>query len=285
MEISDEQIIDFQKAISDHSDYDFTGYSVNSLKRRILKITEEYGSDVCRLIKTISNDVIALEEVVKKITVNTTELYRDPKIWQSILYKILPRFKAYSSINIWHPGCSTGQEVYSMMIMLHQLGLFDRSNIYASDINTDVLDVSRQGSYRLRFNREYIENFNSVYTEEGNDDVNNTFAPSDNYFSVDEARDRIVMHEFLKNKPIYNKIDLVKYDNVFAASFDLIICRNVIIYFNNDLQNRVLHQFHRNMRDSACLVLGMHESIIGPCMSLFIKEEPYYIKRNLQTTD
>mgnify|MGYP003807556139 FL=1 len=105
------------------------------------------------------------------------------------------------------------------------------------------------------------------------------FHPYDRYFKIDEARDRIQMLDFLKRKPVYNKIDLVKDDNLFFVNFDIIVCRNVIIYFNYNLQNRVLSLFHRNLRDNGCLVLGMHESIIGPGTLQFMKEETYYTKR------
>jgi chemotaxis protein methyltransferase CheR len=279
MDISNSDIQNFQVAVKEHSEYDFSDYSTNSLKRRLSKILEDYGSDINRLLRTISSDSIALEEIIKKITVNTTELFRDPHIWQSILLKLLPRFRKHSSIHIWHAGCSTGQEVYSMMILLDQLGMLERSNIYASDINTDVLDIARQGSYRLRFNREYIDNFNEVFSSEDQKDPEESYFPIEKYLKIDEARDRIQMLEFLKNKPIYNKIDLVKDDNLFFVNFDIIMCRNVIIYFNHELQNKILNLFHRNMRDNGCLVLGIHESIIGPETAIFPKEDSFYSKR------
>jgi len=279
MAISDNDIKIFQIAVRENSTYDFSDYSINSLKRRLTKITEEYGADIHRLIKTITSDGVAMEEVVKKLTVNTTELFRDTQIWQSMFKKLLPRFSRYPSINIWHPGCSTGQEVYSMMILLDQAGMLDKANIYASDINTDVMDTARNGIYRLRFNREYLENYKNVFSNEISRPGMDAFHPYDRYFKIDEARDRIQMLDFLKRKPVYNKIDLVKDDNLFFVNFDIIVCRNVIIYFNYNLQNRVLSLFHRNLRDNGCLVLGMHESIIGPGTLQFMKEETYYTKR------
>jgi chemotaxis protein methyltransferase CheR len=279
MDIEDKDIRLFQSTISKYSGYDFSEYSVNSLKRRLSKLMEEYDSDFSRLIRTIESDALALEGVVKRITVNTTELFRDPKIWQGIMRQLLPRFSKQTSINIWHPGCSTGQEVYSMMITLDQLGLLDRSNIFASDLNTDVLEKARSGAYRLRFNKAYIENFNDVFSQEVNGLPEKKFKPYQDYFSTDETRDLIKMHDFLCEKPVYKKMDLVMDDNPFFMNFDLIICRNVIIYFNYELQNRVLASFHRNMRENGCLVLGLHESIIGPGVNLFTKQDKYYVKR------
>ncbi len=278
LDIKENDVKQFQNAITENSNYDFNAYSINSLKRRLAKVLEEYDSDIERLIRTISSDRIALEEIVKKITVNTTELFRDIKVWNSIRDKVLPRYAEHSSIHIWHPGCSTGQEVYSMMILLDQLDLLERSYIYASDLNTDVLETARRGSYRLRFNREYIDNFNELFPT---GDQQGGYAPFSRYFKMDEAKDKIQMLDFLCKKPVYKKIDLVKDENQFLINFDIIICRNVIIYFNYELQNKVLKLFHRSMRNNGALVLGMHESIIGQCCELFHKEDYFYIKRNL----
>ena len=278
MDITESQVVEFQRVVKECSEYDFSNYSINSLKRRLTKITEEDGFDLNHLLRTIITDSVALEETVKKITVTTTELFRNTTVWKNVLNKLLPRFKEHSSIHIWHTGCSSGQEVYSMMIMLDQLGILERSNIYASDINTDVLDMARQGSYRLRFHREYINNFNTVFSEGKEGNPSDPFFPMDKYFKIDEAMDRIHMLEFLKNKPIYKKIDLVKDDNLFFVNFDIIMCRNVIIYFNYELQKMVLNLFHRNMSDNACLVLGAHESIIGPETNLFQKKDDFYLK-------
>src|SRR6056297_515635 len=128
-DIQETDIKRFHEAITEYSTYDFSDYSVNSMRRRLFKIMEEYGTDMDRLIKIISTDAPALEEVVKKLTVHTTELFRDPPVWKSILYNLLSCFSDYSTIRIWHPGCSTGQEVYSIMILLDQAGLLHKSEI------------------------------------------------------------------------------------------------------------------------------------------------------------
>jgi chemotaxis protein methyltransferase CheR len=279
MDIDEKEIRRFQSTISNHSGYDFSEYSVNSLKRRLSKLLKDYGADFSRLIRTIESDALALEEAVKKITVNTTELFRDPKIWQSILLELLPRFSNCPSINIWHPGCSTGQEVYSMMIVLDQLGLLDKSNIFASDLNADVLEKAKSGTYRLRFNREYIDHFNEVFQHGMNGGSNREYKSFQSYFSIDETRDQIRMHRFLREKPVYKKSDLVMDNQPFFLNFDIVICRNVIIYFNYELQNRVLSMFHRTMRENGCLVLGLHESIIGPGSRLFRKQDHFYVKQ------
>lgn len=279
MDLSNTDVERFQAALKDHSNYDFDGYSLNSLKRRLAKVLEDYTDDLDRLIRIISKDPLALEEIVKKITVNTTEMFRDPPVWRSIILKLLPRFQDNSHLHIWHPGCSTGQEVFTMMIILDQLGLLDRSKIYASDINEDVLKVAEKGAYRLRFNRDYLSNYDEVFSSVKKEQPGYDFHPFTHYLKVEETRDRILMKDHLRKKPVYEKIDLVTDENKFMINFDIILCRNVIIYFDQHLQNRVLQLFHRNMRPNGCLVLGHHESIIGTGTNLFLKEDQFYVKK------
>ncbi|HKK64017.1 MAG TPA: CheR family methyltransferase [Bacteroidales bacterium] len=277
MEIYDVDVKNFQKVIREHSVYDLNEYSVNSLKRRLIKIVQDYDNDIGQLIEGISSDENLLEDVIKKITVNTTELFRDPPIWKNLIEDIIPKLKFFNSLNIWHAGCSTGQEVYSMMMLLDHYDLLDRANIYASDINSDVLDIARQGEYRLQFNRAYIDNFNTVFPENVETEKRSS-NQYEKYFTIDETRDKIIMNDFLKKKPTYEKIDLVKDDNLFYVNFDLILCRNVIIYFNNALQTKVLELFHRNLRDKGFLILGMHESIMANNYHLFTKYDAFYRK-------
>jgi len=279
LEITDEEIKVFLDAIKARSNYDFTNYSLKSLKRRIAKILTEGILTIKQLEDEILNNPQYMEKVVKSITVNTTELFRDPDIWKSLRDDILPEFAQHNKITIWHAGCSTGQEVYSMMILLEEKGLLSKSEIYASDINSDVLEIAKTGKYKYRFNHSYIENFNAVII--GNKD----FSPEEKknfysrYFSIDNISDSIQMKSFLTEKPVYKKIDLVRDENLFNIKFDLIICRNVIIYFNYDLQNKVFNLFYQNLNNNGCLLLGLHESILGPYTSKFNKKNHAYFKR------
>lgn len=280
-EIKDEDIKVFLEAIKARSNYDFTNYSLKSLKRRIAKILTESKFTISQLEEEILQNSLFMEKVVKSITVNTTELFRDPPIWINIKEEILPKFANLESINIWHAGCSTGQEVYSMMIILDELNLLNKSNIYASDINSDVMEVARAGKYKYRFNQAYIENYNMVM--DVNQDITPNKKPSSfsKYFSIDKVSDSIQMNSFLAEKPVYQKIDLVKDENLFNIKFDLIICRNVIIYFNYDLQNKVFNLFYKNLVPEGILILGVHESILGPYSTQFEKRNHSYIKKEI----
>ena len=278
MDIIEDDIRLFQNTIRDYSSYDFNDYSTKSLRRRLTKILQEKDMDMIELTRELRNNSIFLEEIVKKITVTTTELFRDPEVWKHLRNDVFPGFEKKDSINIWHPGCSTGQEVYTSLILLDDAGLLEKSNIYASDLNSDVLALAKEGRYNYRFNKNYIENFDKTLNYSYNDEEKIRDISWNKYFTIDRARDNFQMKEFLLKKPVYNKIDLVKDSNHFFVNFDLIICRNVIIYFNYDLQNRVFDLFYKSLKEKGCLFLGFHESILGPFSNRFIKNDQFYFK-------
>jgi chemotaxis protein methyltransferase CheR len=278
-EIKDEDIKVFLETIKARSNYDFTNYSIKSLKRRIAKILSDSKLSIAELGKEVLYNPEFMEKVVMSITVNTTELFRDPAIWIELRDEILPMFADQKKINIWHAGCSTGQEVYSMMILLDEMGLLSKSEIYASDINSDVLDLAKTGKYKYRFNHAYIENFDMVMNGRKDPSAEERKIPHTKFFTVDKMSDAIQMKPFLTDKPVYKKIDLVGDENLFYIKFDLIICRNVIIYFNYDLQNKVFNLFYKNLLNNGCLLLGLHESILGPYAAQFDKRNHSYFKK------
>ena len=279
MEIENQEIQAFIETVKSISEYDFSEYSDKSLKRRLSKILLDHGLSSASLIEKIKEDRDLLENIVLDITVNTTEMFRDPTVWHSLRYDILPLFQNHSPINIWHPGCSTGQEVYSMMILLNETGLLQKSHIYATDINREVIETAKKGIYKYRFNEVYLDNFDSVIRENPRDSNTYFNVPYSKYFEVDKTRDLLHMNKQLLDKPVYMKQDLASDPNPFEAVFDLIACRNVIIYFNYELQNKVFKLFLDNMSQGACLLLGVHESILGPFASRFEKKFQAYFKK------
>ncbi|MCK5135669.1 MAG: hypothetical protein KAR19_07775 [Bacteroidales bacterium] len=279
MEVVEKDIRSFQETIRNHSDYDFTGYSLTSLRRRLTKILLEFDMEMDGLTQRLRADPDFLEIIVKKLTVHTTELFRDPDIWKKIKTELLPAFRNKPSIHIWHPGCSTGQEIYSMMMLLEDLGMLEKTHIYGSDINPDVIATAREGKYKYHFNQSYLENFDRVLLNGSGTSSLKHKKHWKKYFSIDEIRDAIQMKDYLRTKPVYKKLDLVKDPNLFLVKFDLIVCRNVIIYFNYELQNRVFDLFHENLNDNGTLILGVHESILDPFSRHFIKKDPFYLKQ------
>ncbi len=273
---------DVQKVINTYrrySKYDFEGYSIKSFTRRIEKILIDYKLDQLAFLKKLREDSVFLEQTVKDITVNTTELFRDPKVWHAVKYRILTRYEQQDTINIWHAGCSTGQEVYSMLILLNEMGLFDKVNVYASDINEDVLNIARSGIYKYRFNLDYIENYTQVIKQNPYNFEDFKDIPFEKYFDVDVSKDTMQAKAFLRQKPLFRKQDLVKKENVFYTKFDIIMCRNVLIYFDYELQNKTLDFFQQLLYNKGSLILGVHESILGAIASKFIKKGVYYLKK------
>ena len=276
--VTDQELLYFVTALKNHSEYDLTDYSEKSLKRRLQKVFVDHKVDLLGLITRIKKDKEFLNKVINDITVNTTELFRDPQIWHTLRYRILPQFANRKNINIWHAGCSSGQEVYSMLILLNELGLFDSAKVLATDLNPEVLEQAAKGSYKYRFNIGYLDNFDKVIKENPYNYDEYYDVPYEKYFQINKTKDSIQMNQFLVDKPFFRRHDLVVDGNMMLAKFDIILCRNVIIYFNYDLQNRVFKLFHENLFSEGILLLGMHETILGPFASKFEKKGMYYVK-------
>ena len=279
MVLTDQEVNYFINTIKGVSSYDFSEYSEKSLKRRLQKILIDNNMDLVALINKLKTDKPFLEKIVKDVTVNTTELFRDPQIWQTLRYRILPKFSENKNINIWHAGCSTGQEVYSMMILLNEMGMLDKAKIFASDLNTDALEAAKKGVYKYRFNIGYLDNFDKVIKENpyNYDEYNDV--PYDKYLKINKVTDSITIHEFLRKRPIFRQHDLVQGGNLYFAKFDLILCRNVIIYFKYSLQNKVFKLFHDHLYTNGYLVLGMHETMLGEITSKFDKKGQAYRRK------
>ncbi len=268
-------------AIKMSSAYDFSDYSDKSFCRRIEKILFDNNMDLNQLIQKISRDKAFLEQTVKDITVNTTELFRNPEMWQTLRYHILPKLRKNKSIFIWHAGCSSGQEIYSMLILLNEMGLFDQAKVFATDINTDMLEAAKTGTYKYRFNLGYLDNFDKVIKENPFNFEEKIDVPYEKYFDIDKVKDTIQMKPFLREKAVFRKHDLVKDGNVFYSKFDLILCRNVIIYFNNKLQSRVIDMFNSSLAHDGYLILGSHESILGSSANNFERTKSFYKKKQI----
>lgn len=276
--VTEKELQQFIETLKSVSGYDFSEYSEKSLMRRIEKVLTDNQMGLNDLLNKLKQDVNFLEKIVKDITVNTTELFRDPQAWHMLKYHVLPAFVSKPVINIWHAGCSTGQEVYSMLMLLSEMGLYEKANVFASDINTDVIEVAKKGVYKYRFNLGYLDNFDKVLKEDPNKPGEVVDVPYNKYFEINKVKDIITINKNLLSKPIYKKHDLVKDINPFDVTFDLILCRNVIIYFNYNLQNKVFGLFFSNLSIDGSLLLGMHESMLGPISARFEKKGQLYIK-------
>jgi len=239
----------------------------------------DYRITTIELLHRMRGNPKFVEEVIKKVTVNTTEMFRDPPVWFSLRGEVLPKLSQKPIIRIWHAGCSTGQEVYSMIILLNEMGLLNKTELYATDLNTDAIDVAKKGVYKYKFNIGYLDNFDKVIRNDINNPLIVRDVPYKKYFEIDQVGDKLKINQALLEKPIYAKLDLVKDNNIFNVTFDLIMCRNVIIYFNYNLQNKIFQLFYNNLNASSYLMLGIHESILGPFSTKFEKRGYYYLRK------
>jgi len=268
--------IDFKeylKVLKENSPYDFSDYSDNSISRRIQKVIRDYRLTYDELVEKTKIDPNFVEEIVDDLAVNTTELFRDPLLWRFLLEKIYPSLKKKATLNIWHAGCSSGQEVYSNIILLDHLNMLDRTTIFASDISKKILDQAKKGTYKYDFNKVYIDNFNQVFQEKNID--------FQKYIDINELEDKFIVHDFLKEKVKFTKYDLVKEELPFYNKFDLIFCRNVLIYFNVNLQSKIINRFYQSLYPGGLLCLGAHETITGFYKTKFMKNGFIYNKSNI----
>lgn len=281
MKVHEPNIAALIEVIQQNSDYEFQQYSEKSFQRRIEKVMGDHKLSIHQLIEKINTDNDFLERLVKDITVNTTEIFRDTKTWHILKYKILKNFISKDKISIWHIGCSTGQEVYSTLILLNEMGLFSKTEVFATDLNQDVLDVAEKGLYKFREIDEFIDSYDLVMKHSEEEDKNYEGIPYQKYFVINRRKNLIKIKPPLLNKPTFLKHDIVTQGNIFERKFDLIFCRNVLIYFNHDLQNKLFEFFYDNLNDDGVLIIGRHEGMLGEIASKFKKEESIYKKRVL----
>lgn len=243
------EVDDLILLINDYSGYDFSDYSMPSLHRRFQRYIDlNKISDFKQLLQDLTNDSAMVNNLIEEVTVNVTEMFRDPSFFAAIRSELVPQLNKLPLIKIWHAGCSTGEEVYSMAILLKEHNLFDKSIIYATDINQTVLDIAKSGKYNIE---SFKENEINYRESEGTKKISD-------YYTV--LNGEVVMNDDLKSKIIFSTHNLVS-DNAFNQ-FDLIICRNVLIYFNKSLQDNVLQMFYNSLSENGMLAIGSKETIM-----------------------
>jgi len=237
--------------------YDFRDYSRAHVKRRVKhSMVQEGLKSISELQNNILHDRSAFERLVRGLSINVTEMFRNPEFYKSMREKVLPVLKTYPYLKIWHAGCATGEEVYSFAIMLKEEGLLKRTQIYATDFNPDVIEQARKGIFPIRNIKGYTANYQKAGGKE---------SFSDYYHANDEF---VIFDKNLKKNIVFAEHNLVT-DGVFAE-VNMIICRNVLIYFNRSLQNEVLKLLHKSLITGGFLALGTKESL------MFSDEEKKY---------
>jgi chemotaxis protein methyltransferase CheR len=257
------------EAVFRHYGFDFRSYAYASIRRRLWKrLQAEELTTISELQSRVLHSPEAMERLLLDLSVNVTAMFRDPGFYKAFRRDVVPLLRTYPFIRIWHAGCSTGEEVYSMAILLQEEGLYDRTRIYATDINDVVLQTARSGIFPLERMQEYTENyiqaggtrsFSEYYTAKYGGAL---FSPS------------------LTRNVVFAQHNLVT-DRSFSE-FNVIFCRNVLIYFEKGLQNRVHSLFYESLVMFGILALGSKESLrfstYEPCYERLHSTEKIYRK-------
>ncbi len=248
MIVGDEQIEIVLNDLLELYGYDFTFYSRASLRRRINRL---YSLDKFPSFEAFRKKIVTdsnyIKRVVEEITVNVTEMFRDSLFYRELRNDVLPSLGTHPFIRIWHAGCSTGEEAFSMAILLEEAGLLHKTLIYATDINPGVLEKARQGVFPLTHMKMYSENYISAG---GLHDFSSYYTANYEGVKFDEA---------LSKRMIFSTHNLVS-DSSFNE-FHLIVCRNVLIYFDKELQEKVFSLFDASLAKLSYLALGSKETL------------------------
>jgi chemotaxis protein methyltransferase CheR len=236
------------EAIHQKYGYNFKDYANAHTKRRLKhRLSLSNLKNYAEMMHKIIYDENFFNVLLLDLSINVTEMFRDPGVYKKIRQDLIPLLKTYAFIKVWHAGCSAGQEVYSMSILLEEEGMKSRSQIYATDFNELVLEKAKNGIYPL----EGMKTYTSNYQQSGGE---NDFS---DYYTADY--DHVILRQSLKERILFSSHNLVT-DRVFGE-MNLILCRNVLIYFNRKLQNRVLKLFYDSLCPGGYLCLGSKESL------------------------
>jgi chemotaxis protein methyltransferase CheR len=253
--ISDEQVqvedIEIRlllEAIYQLYGYDFRSYSPASMRRRIMhRLTMSGFSTVLEMTDRVLRDRQFFVVLLNDLTVNVTEMFRDPEFYKAFREEVVPVLKTFPFIKIWHAGCSTGEEIYSMAILLEEEGLYERAMLYATDIDKNVLAAAKKGIYPIHAFKQYTDNYRRAGGRQSLSDY------------ATARYDSVIMEQRLKRNIVFADHDLAT-DQVFGE-MHVILCRNVLIYFDRPLQQRVFKLFGESLDMGGFLCLGTKESL------------------------
>src|SRR5262249_44936175 len=236
------------EAVYRHYGYDFRQYALASLRRRVWRrVKEERLGSITTLTDQVLHDPECMARLLRDLSVNGTAMFRDPGFYVRFAQRAVPQLHTYPCTRIWVAGCSTGEEVYSLAILLAENGLYERTRIYATDINQLAVDQARHGVYPLERMQEYTEN----YIKAGG---KRSFSE---YYVA--AYDGALFDPALGENVVWAQHNLAQEGSF--NEFQVILCRNVLIYFDKELQNRVHRLFYESLTRFGTLCLGNRESM------------------------
>lgn len=247
-DITNIEITLFLEALLQRFGYDFRNYSLAHIKRRLIHRMNLNGMrSISEMQHHLLHNPEFIHQILSDLSINVTEMFRDPGFYRAVRNEVIPVLKTYPFIKIWHAGCSSGEEVYSMAILLTEEGLYNRSQIYATDFNQKILKTAKDGIYPVNLIKDYTHNYQKSGGKEA----------FSNYYHADY--NSVIMEDFLRKNIVFADHNLVT-DSVFAE-MNLVLCRNVLIYFNRELQSKVLHLFTESLAPGGILCLGSRETI------------------------
>jgi len=245
--ISYEELSALVTFINNVHGFDFSNYSAASLKRRVTRIMQLQKLNLFDLRTLLTNDQNYFESFLMEITVNVTEMFRDPLFYKSVATHIIPYLRSYQRIKVWNAGCSTGEELYSFAILFSEQKLYERCFFYGTDINAEVLEFAKNGIYDLQKMKYYSENYQKT----------GAIHTLSDYYTA--RYDAASINHSLKKNILFSAHNLAS-DGVFNE-FQLISCRNVMIYFNAELQKKVIDLFYNSLANFGFLCLGSKETL------------------------
>jgi chemotaxis protein methyltransferase CheR len=236
------------EAVYEKYGYDFRQYSQAHIERRITNRLMLSGlDDIAQLQLKVMSDESFAARLLQDLSITVTEMFRDPDFYKSLRDNVIPILKTYPFIKIWHAGCSTGEEVYSMSIIIQEEGLGNRVTIYATDYNQQALNQAKEGIFSSNIIKQYTAGYQLSGGKESFSD----------YYTSDY--ENVIMNHALKKNIVWANHSVVT-DGVFSE-VHLIVCRNVLIYFDKNLQNKVHDLFYNSLIKGGILCLGSKEGL------------------------
>ncbi len=236
------------QAIYQKYGYDFRDYAKASIRRRLrYRLSQSNLKSISEMQHKLLHDKEFFDTLLLDLTINVTEMFRDPPFFKALREIVIPELKKQPFIKVWHAGCSSGEEIYSTAILLKENGIYESSLIYATDTNEVVLDKAKSGIFPIEKMKDFTVNYRSA----------GGLASFADYYTA--RYDNAIMDNSLKKNIVFSNHNLVT-DSVFGE-MDMIMCRNVLIYFNKKLQDRVFRLFRDSLRPGGLLCLGSKETV------------------------
>lgn len=263
IEVSDEELNSLVRAINLRYGMDFENYEPISFKRRVARIIDRFKlENSMGLWRKFMSEKEFIYTFIDEITVGLTEMFRNPDFWIKMREEFLPRFKQQSEISIWHAGCSTGEEVYSMGILLTEEFLMQKTKIWATDLNSQSIKNTEEGTFSTYYEKNYNTNYLAAKGKK----------PSlAHYYTLDNETMKF------NTKVRFNNINFQQHNLVkdeVSQKFDIIFCRNVMIYFDEALKMKVLEKFYNALNPNGLLIIGYYDVLPREHTKFFANLDP-----------